>query len=294
MNTLKKGFIAPLFALIIILLIGGGAYVYTQNKSQSVIVEEKTTQATSQISVTTSIADLKIGEKIKSLTVSNLDISNFKSEGWFSVVFSGKLTLNGTYQNSPSIGESPDGDVCFEVATGDLSKLPAIKEVASEQSFCFQNVIFAKEQLQGNGIATIIIDDLTYGIAPKGGWRPNAKLISVLEKSAFTTVQTPDSVPRIDSLSASSGPVGATVILYGSFPLDTRITFDGYTVGKTAQDTNTFSLVIPSSVSSGDPSSGAGSPSQIIPINPGQHSISAWRISDKTSDASKSFMVTSL
>lgn len=195
MKNTQKGF-APvssgLIIAVLLIIIVGIYFVVNSNKYDSIPqvgtillpennieVEQK---ADGKASEMVSVLDLKVGEKIKSLTVSSLDTSDLKYDGWFVISFSGQLTLSGTYKNYDPMGEAPFGDVCFDVATTDLSKLPDIKEVKNKNLFCFSDITYAKTQLKGDGTATIVIDNLTYGVVPKGGWRSNAELVSLLGK----------------------------------------------------------------------------------------------------------------
>ncbi|MDO8619727.1 MAG: hypothetical protein Q7R64_00045 [bacterium] len=185
MKNLQKGFASVVLALIVAIVVGGGTYFVLQRHKQSSAglpattvtpkqAEQSSAFQANSLNIRKEIAveDLHIGDTINSLVVSK--VSNL-APGEFSVMFSGELTLKGTY----AYIQMP-GLVCFNIASEDIPKVPNIAGV-SKSNFCFSNETLSKQQLPGSGTATVVVKNLFLERLPKGITNL-AELVKVIKK----------------------------------------------------------------------------------------------------------------
>lgn len=128
MNTTQRGFIVPLLLVIIALLIvGGGAYVYTdQTESQSQVTQAtSTTDTQAKVNQPSRLiidpSTVKVGDVFGPWTVKSVAPIGFDSTGTRisgGVDFTGNVTFKGRLSDNPYTGAQ------FAPDSADLSKMP--------------------------------------------------------------------------------------------------------------------------------------------------------------------------
>lgn len=144
MNS-QKGFIAPLLlVLIAFLLLGGGAYVYVQQKqANQAAVASPIVEATStaQMQTSRSIKDVHKGDTFGDLTIKDVGYATssyngkeYISSAW--ALYSGSIILSGKVFR---INIDTPNPICITIDEKDLYKIPLFKEGNRLTQFCLDN-----------------------------------------------------------------------------------------------------------------------------------------------------------
>lgn len=250
MKNTYRGFIVPLLLVIIaLMLVGGGAYVYTQKKVASPTTSGniELPQATSTETAVNNNPVVTTKTTTKSAPVV-LSVSPVSGQAPLTVTATFLFGLCDGYGYYLKWGDGTYKSVASNSYGAACNPVPPATMVSQTHTYAQPG---------------------TYSVSLYGeDFGKNAEST----QTATVAVSELSSAPVIKSISRSSGPIGTEVTMYGSFPMGTWINLDGSVIGQTVIDRSSFTLVVPGSVGGTYSSNGDRTPTtQVVP---GTHTIS--------------------